>query len=218
MKIKVLIADDHAMMLAGIRAVLSTRSNIDIVGEALDGEEVLEKTKALLPDIVIMDVSMPPEKNVGGRKGREGFDAARQLRREMPQTKIIIHSMHRDREYVEEFLQIGASAYVVKNSSPDELLRAIEAVYRGEAYFSSCVSQLILEQSRMAQSMLPDDLTEREVEVIVLLSLGLRTKEIADKLHRSSATISKHLENIKKKTNCHSTALLTQYAIKHNFL
>src|SRR5512138_997593 len=171
--IRLLVADDHPMMLLGIRRALASEECIEIVGEASDGREAVAKAGSLSPDIVIMDVSLPL---------LNGLEAARIIRREHPCVKVIILSMYDDREYVSRFLDSGASAYVLKNNPPEELLRAIRAVHAGEAYFSPSIAQLILQKHQSASVKSADQLTEREREVLSRLARGLSSKQIAVEL------------------------------------
>ena len=208
-KIKVIIADDHPMMLTGIRGVLTTRPHIEIIGEATDGKEVVEKTRALAPDIVITDISMPL---------LNGFEVARAIRDTMPDVKVIILSMYEDREYVTEFLKTGASGYVLKSNSPEELLKAVDVVSAGKAYFSPSVSQMILQECQRLGPTAPDGLTDREMEVLRFIARGYSSKQIAKSMYISPRTVAKYRELIMRKLNRHSVAELTQYAISHNLL
>jgi DNA-binding NarL/FixJ family response regulator len=208
--IKVLIADDHPSMVRGVKDLLSTRPHIQIVGEALDGNEVVAKTTSLVPDIVIMDISMP---------GMNGLEATLRIREKMPQTKIIIHTMYGEREYVAEFLESGASGYVLKNNSPEELLQAIDIVFAGGAYFSPSVSQIIIEEYKGLKPAYPDGLTQHEVNVILLITQEtFGNKQAAEKLKIEVSTMKKHRENIYKKTGCHTLAELMQYAVKNKII
>lgn len=209
LKIRVLIADDHAMMRMGIRGLLSTHSSIEIVGEAADGEEVVAKTKELVPDIVIMDLSMPRI---------NGFEATAQILRDMPLVKIIILSMYENKEYVSQFMKSGAAGYVLKNNSPGELLLAIQAVSNGGAYFSPSVSHTILNDVQSVSGKKSHELTEREQTALILLAQGFSSKEIAEKMLISFRTVAKYREEIMKKLDLHSVAELTQYAISNNLI
>ncbi len=134
-KIRLLLVDDHPIVREGIKSALSTKKNISIVGEAATGEEAIVKAKKLCPDVILMDINMP---------GMSGLEAARRLRKTVPDSKILALTMHENREYVLEMSQLGARGYVYKDSSPSELVRAIEAVHGGEFFFSPRASQQLL--------------------------------------------------------------------------
>jgi two-component system nitrate/nitrite response regulator NarL len=208
-KIRILIADDHPMMRMGICSVLAMHPRVEIVVEVSDGAEAIAKTKTLSPDIVVMDISLPTI---------NGIDATIKIHCENPKTKVIIISMYDDKEYVAQFIQSGASAYVLKSNPPDELIRAIDAVYEGKAYFSPSISQMILGESKRVTTRSPNDLTEREQQVLVFIAEGFNSKQIADKLFISIRTVAKYRELIMKKLDLHSVAELTQYAISNSLI
>lgn len=209
--INVLLADDHPMMLLGIRGLLSMQEHIKIVGEASDGEEVIAVAKRLHPDIVVMDISMP---------GLNGFQVTSRLQEELPKTKVIIHTMHSDREYIHQFVRCGAAGYVVKTGSPDELVHAIESVHKGGAYFSPSVAVIILQTQ---QSMEPNrsrkvTLSPREEQVLCLIAKGKSTKTIALVMSISGRTVSKYREQLMEKLDIHTIAGLTLYAIVNRYV
>ncbi|HEV8539112.1 MAG TPA: response regulator transcription factor [Bacteroidota bacterium] len=204
--IRVFIVDDHPMMQIGIKEVLSTHNRIQVVGFASDGEEVISRIRTLNPDIVLMDIRIPGAIN--------GLEATAILQKQLPEVKVIILTMHDDEEYIRQFVKSGARGYVLKKSPPDELIRAIESVYGGQAYFSPAVSYALLkDQRRKNVDDAPQDLTEKEVEVLILIARGLTSKEIADKMCISARTVGKHRETLMQKLNMHSVADLTRYAI-----
>jgi DNA-binding NarL/FixJ family response regulator len=207
--LRILIADDHPMMLMGIRALLSTRGRYEIVGEASTAEDAIELARKLHPDIAVMDISLP---------GMNGLDAAAVLRRETPDVKVVILSMYEDHEYVLQFVRCGASAYVIKNNSPQELLSAIDAVAKGQAYFSPSVAGMILREQQGAAKQDSPALNERERQVLVHLARGMTTKQIAETLYISSRTVQKHRENIMAKLGLHSVADLTRWAIARKLI
>ncbi len=209
-KIRVLLADDHPMMLMGIKAFLSTQEHIEVAGEATDGEETLQKARELRPDIVVMDVSMP---------GADGFEVAAQLREEFPEIKVVILSMHDEREYISQFVSCGAAGYVIKKGSPEELLQAIESVNKGGAYFSPEIAMMVLKTQREAVALGPEvTLSPREVQVLKLLAKGRSTKEIAEDLLISTRTVSKYREIVMDKLEIHTIAGLTQYALSRKLI
>ncbi len=201
-KINVLIADDHPMMLVGIRNVLSTRTDIHIVGQALNGQEALEKVKLLNPDIAVIDINMPLV---------NGLEVAAIIGKDYKKTKVIILSMYDDREFVNRFLDSKASAYVLKNNSPEELLDAIDAVREGKAYFSPSISQSILKKHHSQNEKSPTALTDIEEKIAVLVARGFSHKQIADELLRSPRTVSSHIDTIKKKLKLPTTADIIRY-------
>ncbi len=207
-KIRILIADDHPMMLTGIKTVLSSRKHLEIVGEASNSEDAILQTKKLAPDIVLMDISMPV---------MNGMEATVVLGKQAPDVKVILLTMHTEQAYVAQFIKSGAHGYVVKSGSPDELLTAIEAVYGGGAFFSPAISQALLSEQRSGVGP-SSGLTERELQVLTLLAKGLGNKQIADRLQISLRTVGKYREHIYMKLNFRSLADLTKYAIAQKLI
>lgn len=207
-KIRLLLVDDHPIVREGIKSALSTRKTISIVGEASTGEEALSKALKLEPDVILMDINMP---------GMSGLEAARRLRKRIPDTKILALTMHENREYILEMSQLGARGYVLKDSPPSELLRAIEAVHAGEFFFSPRASQHLLkaylrnEQESVNASTM--DLSQREKDVLRLIAEGLKTREIANRLGVTDRTIETYRRRLMTKLGVHSVAGLIRYAI-----
>jgi two-component system, NarL family, nitrate/nitrite response regulator NarL len=212
-KIKVMLVDDHPMVLEGIKSFLSSRENIEVIGEAMDGEEAISKVKILAPDIILMDISMP---------SLNGIETTRIIRNIDPSIKIIMLTMHDDEEYVVQFVKSGARGYVLKKTSPTELIQAIEAVNRGEVYFSPSISQIVLR--RLTGEEEEDDryegveLSPKETQVLRMIAEGSTSKKIAEEFRASERTIEKHRESITKKLNLHSVAELTKYALEHGLI
>jgi DNA-binding NarL/FixJ family response regulator len=207
-KIKVLIVDDHPVVRKGLWSCLSTKENVKIVGEAVDGDDAIRKVKELAPDIVLMDLYMPK---------KDGLEVTDVLRKEAPQVKVIILSVHGTRDSVLPIIKAGARGYVLKDAPPDELLRAIESVQLGEAFFSPPVAQIALNQY-VTESDKADPLSklsEREREVLGLIAEGKSNKEIAMHLGIGVRTTETHRERIMRKLNIHSVAGLTKFAIAH---
>lgn len=204
--IKLLLVDDHPIVRKGIGSCLSKYANVQIVGEAANGEEALRKAKELNPDIVLMDVDMPQ---------MDGLAVTQALRKEMPEIKVLILSMHRQTEAVLRILQSGALGYVLKDASTDELVQAIESVSAGESFFSPAVARMALNQFVRGPGDGPStmDLTNREREVLILIAEGLSNKEIASRLNVGVRTVETHRERIMRKLNIHSVAGLTRFAI-----
>ncbi len=208
-----MLADDHPIVRNGIKDALAKQKNIEVVGEASSGTQVLRKAKELAPDIVLMDISMP---------GMGGLEATQRLRSSMPAVKILVFTMHDNKEYVLEIIRSGASGYVLKDTSTLELVRAIETVYRGGTFFSSKVSKLLLDQYIKKVSAgdehAVEQLTGREQEVLVLVAHGKSNKEIAGQLKIGIRTCEAHREKIMKKLKLHSVAELTKYAISKGLI
>jgi two-component system, NarL family, nitrate/nitrite response regulator NarL len=212
-KIRIILADDHPIVRTGIKNALAEQKNIEVVGEASNGVQALKKAKELSPDIVLMDISMP---------GMGGLEAAQRLRATLPKVKVLVFTMHDNKEYVLEIIRSGASGYVLKDTSTLELVRAIETVYRGGTFFSSKVSQFLLDQyvKKVASGdeKSETELTNREKEVLVLVAKGKSNKEIASELTMSTRTVETHREKIMKKLNVHSVAEMTQHAISRGLV
>jgi two-component system NarL family response regulator len=193
-KIKVLIADDHRVVREGLSAILKTRPNLEVVGEAQDGQEAVEKTRALEPDVILMDVSMP-------RMG--GVEATRQIKREFPHIGIVALTMYEEQQYIFDLVRAGATGYLLKDSDSAQIVAAIEAIYRGESLIHpSVASKILAEFSALAQkkgkrpSWVEHDLTDREITVLRLVADGKTNKEIANSLNLSEKTVKNHVRNI----------------------
>lgn len=210
-KIKILLVDDHPVVRKGLHSCLANRDNLKIVGEAADGAESILKAKELLPDIVLMDINMP---------GMDGLAVTETLRKEAPQIKVLVLSMHSTRDYVLRIIKAGARGYVLKDAPTEELLRAIEAVNAGDAFFSPSVARIALNQY-VAESDDRDPmskLSDREREVLVQIANGKSNKEIASLLGIGVRTIETHRERIMRKLDIHSVAGLTKFAISHGLI
>jgi two-component system, NarL family, nitrate/nitrite response regulator NarL len=210
-KIRIILVDDHPFVREGIRACLASRPDLEVVGEVANGAEALEQAKALEPDVIIMDISMPQ---------MNGLEATRQLRQQLPHIRILVLTMHEKREFTTQIIQSGACGYVSKNSSPAELIRAIETVYRGETYFSSLMAGAFIrsyvENAGKLDNLKSNELSLRENEVLTLIAEGYCNKEVGNVLGISVRTVEKHRERIMDKLNLHSVVELTKYAIsKH---
>jgi two-component system, NarL family, nitrate/nitrite response regulator NarL len=207
-RIRVLLADDHPVVRQGIAFCLGRHPGIEVIGEAADGREALGKIRELLPDMVLMDIDMPH---------MSGLAVAEVLRRELPQIKVLILSMHQQSEYVLRILQSGAHGYVLKESPTDELIKAIETVHTGEAFFSPEIARVALNQfvhgHGNGHGPDPSRLTPREREVLIHIAEGCSNKEIACQLNVGVRTIETHRERIMRKLDIHSIAGLTRFAI-----
>lgn len=208
-KIRILLADDHPIVLDGIRSRLAAQPGLEIVGEASNGHEAVRKARQLLPDIILLDISMPH---------MNGLEAIALLRKQAPNAKVIILTMHNTREYVSQIVRSGARGYMLKDSSPAELLQAIKLVHAGEVFFSPAVSRVLVDElagngRRNPSVPGPAPLSDREREVLTHIAGGLNNKEIASRLGIGVRTIETHRERIMRKLDIHSVAGLTKFAI-----
>ena len=210
-KITILVADDHPVVRKGLWSCLANKENLKVVGEAADGVETIHKVRELAPDIVLMDLAMPK---------MDGVAVTEVLRREAPEVKVLILSMHRNRETVLRVLQAGARGYVLKDSPPEELVRAVEAVNEGEAFLSPEVARFALNEfvSSVSPAAPLARLSEREREVLALIAEGKSNKEIANHLSIGVRTAETHRERIMRKLDIHSVAGLTKFAITHGLV
>jgi two-component system, NarL family, response regulator NreC len=212
--IRVLLVDDHALIREGIRTMLAAEPDIEISGEASNASEAVELASQRRPDLVLMDIGMP---------GPSSFEAARQIRRDRPDTRIIFLSMYDDDEYVSECVRIGASGYILKESPAAQLLTAIREVHRGGSYLSPrLLSRLVDDIRVLGRPSLRqprfDALTKREVEVLKMLAEGASVKDIAAEFDLSVKTIEAHKFNLMRKLNIHNKAQLVQYAIQKKII
>jgi two-component system response regulator NreC len=213
-KIKVLIVDDHTLVRAGIRSLLTLVSDIEVVGEASDGKEALIKVKQLMPDVVLMDLAMP----VMG-----GLEATRRLHKEFPGIKVLALTQYDDSEYVIPIIEAGARGFVTKMSAFSELAAAIQAAYRGDSYLSSTAATALVEEY---QQKLPTEgeqdpyqkLTDREREVLKLVAEGHTNREIAEILVVSPKTVEWYKSSLMNKLNIHSRTDLIKYAIRKRII
>ena len=209
--ITVLLADDHAVVREGLRALLDAESGIEVVGEAETGREAVRLTKKLLPAVVVMDIAMPL---------LNGLEATRQILKAVPETRILILSAHSDDEYVDEVIRLGAAGYLIKQTSANILSQAIREAQKGKMFFDPTVAKRLgdrRENSRLGASgwRTKGDvgLTSREVEILQLIAEGKANKQTADELGISIKTVEKHRQNLMSKLGIHDTAGLTRYAI-----
>ncbi len=204
--IKIVIADDHAIVRQGLKLILSAQPDLEVIGEAANGKEVVDLVQKLKPDIVLLDVAMP-ELN--------GIEAARRMIEGNGRLKILVLSMHKEAVYVRETLRAGARGYILKDAIDTELLSAVRSVARGDGYISPAVSGALLNDYRKDVTDPVDLLSNREREVLQLIAEGKTNKEIAAKLNLSVYTVDSHRGKIMEKLNLHSTGELVRFAIKH---
>lgn len=212
-QIRVLIADDHGIMRAGIRSLLEGQPDIEIVGEASSGWEAIEQATRLQPDVVLMDIAM---------RGLSGLEATQAIREHDPQINVLALTMHDREEYFFAMLKAGALGYVLKESGPAELLAAIRAVHRGEAFLSPGVTKAVLKdylgQPKDKTQSRYDSLTVREKQVFRLAAEGNTSREIAEMLHISPKTVEKHRSSMMRKLKLDNLSELIKFAVRKGFI
>ncbi|TBD73556.1 two-component system response regulator MctR [Rhizobium ruizarguesonis] len=205
-KIRVLLIDNHPLVLDGLKAVLETFDHIEVAGTAGLAQAGLEIGRKVLPQVVLMDINMPK---------LSGIDAIELFRNELPQARVVMLSMHDSREYISSSVMHGAAGYILKDVSTDEIVSAIETVAGGGAYFSSGVFDALMGERAEEGS---DPLTPRERDILGLIVAGRSNKEIAETLGITSATAETHRKNLKKKLGIATTAGLIRYALDHGIV
>jgi DNA-binding NarL/FixJ family response regulator len=208
-KIRVLLVDDHGIVREGLRAMLSLNQDIQVVGEAADGREAIDRARSCAPNVVVMDMAMP---------GMDGLQATKRLTRDFAGVRVLVLSQHDNERYILPVLQAGASGYVLKRSVGAELVTAIRAVHAGDSWLPPRVAQAVLQYCRQGPTALADDeaglITEREREVLKLVVEGYTSQEIADLLHLSKRTVMCHRANIASKLGIHNRMELLRYAMR----
>lgn len=213
-KQRILLADDHTVLRAGIRTLLDLEADLEVVGEAEDGLQAVAQAKKLQPDLVVIDLSMPL---------MNGVDAIRQIKQRDPGTKIIVMTVHKSDEHVRAALDAGADGYLLKDDSHHDLLAAVRSVALGGTYLSpkvcgKVVSGYLEKDAAAGVGLSSDMLTEREREVVKLVAEGYKNREIAEHLVLSIKTVEKHRANIMRKLDLHSASGLTAYAIENGLV
>lgn len=212
-RVRVLIADDHALFREGVRMILEGTGEVEVVAEASNGEEALKKVEELRPDIAILDIAMPK---------MNGLQAAKEIGRRMPETKVLVLTMHATDEHFFEALQAGASGYILKEGASADLRAAIQAIQRGQVFIYPSLTRRLVEDylSRAdgEEHSSYASLTKREQEILQLIAQGHTNQEIADKLVLSVSTVQTHRGHIMEKLNLHSRAQLLQYAVRLGLL
>jgi two-component system, NarL family, response regulator NreC len=213
-KLRILLADDHTVMRAGLRALLERQPNLEIVGEAQDGRQTVELASVQVPDVVVMDIAMP---------NLNGIEATRRMISKHSSISVVILSMYSDESYVMRALEAGARAYLLKDSAVTDIVRAIEAVSQGKSFFSPKISRILAEEyvRALKQKGVADSyelLTVREREILQLLAEGKTNKEVANALNISLYTAETHRGNILQKLGLHSTAELVLYAVRKGII
>ncbi len=211
-KIRVMIADDHAMVRQGLKTILELEEDICVVSQASNGEEAVAMSKKIRPDIILMDINMPVV---------NGLQAIKMLKDEPVNYKIIVLTLHQDREYLFKTLQLGCEGYVLKDAESSVLIEAIRSVYRDQTYIQpNMTGELVKEFNRVTlyeqDKSIVNNLTNREVEVLKLIAEGMINKEIAKTLYISEKTVKNHISNIFKKLDVNDRTQAAIYAFKHN--
>jgi two-component system response regulator NreC len=213
MKIRLLLVDDHAVVRVGLRLMLQSEADIEILGEAGSAAEAIEAAGRLGPDLILMDIGLPD---------KSGIDATREIKQRFPKMIVVALTIHEDQEYFFKMLEAGASGYVPKRAAPEELLTAIRTAAAGEVYLYPSLAKLLvrdfLGQTHPQPASPEDELTGREQEVLAYLAEGASNTEIAAALTISPKTVERHRENIMRKLNLHSRAELVRYAIRKGII
>lgn len=211
-RIRVLVADDHAIVRDGICSLLGHRKDIEVVGQAADGQQAIEQAAVLLPDVVLMDISMPV---------MNGLEATQELRKSLPGIRILVLSQYESKEYVIPLLRAGAAGYIAKRARANELAYAIRAVYFEGAFLPPNIARAVVDgTAAVAETETTNHpvLTEREIQVVRLVADGLSSREIAERLCLSVRTVDTHRSNILEKIGAHSIAELIKYAIREGIV
>ncbi|MGK0365242.1 MAG: DNA-binding NarL/FixJ family response regulator [Saprospiraceae bacterium] len=208
--IKVLIADDHQVFRDGIESILEDVEGMEVVAQAEDGRIVLEKLKTITPDVILMDISMG---------GANGIETTQIVKKDYPQIKVLVLSMHEETDYIVKMLEAGASGYLLKDAGSNEMIKAIQEVYSGGTYYSQQVSAAIVSHltntNKKKEKQTGTPLTRRETEILELITNEYTNPEIAEKLFISIRTVDTHRRNLLEKLNMKNTAGLVKYALRH---
>lgn len=210
--IKIMIADDHALIREGIKQILELESDISVIGQASNGEEAFDMAAELNPEVILLDINMPK---------LNGIETLRKFKDMGIKSKVIILTIHEDKEYILKTLKLGANGYILKDSSADVLIEGIRAVYKGEKYIQPSVAELVSESSTYddycnASLVKINSLTKREYEVLILIAEGLNNKDIAERLYISEKTVKNHVSNIFKKLNLNDRVQAAIFAYKND--
>ncbi len=213
MTIRILIADDHGVLRAGLRALLTAESDLEVVDEASNGDDVLNLANELRPDVILLDISMP---------GLSGIEVTKRLQDVLPEARILILTVHEDEGLLQEAIQAGASGYIIKRAVESELIDAIRAVWRGDIYVHPAMTRALLMKemapSPSSSGTLVEALTPRETEVLRHIAQGYTNRQMADMLSISVRTVESHRSNLMGKLNLHSRVELVRYARENNLI
>ena len=211
-KIRIVLADDHAVLRAGLRALLNAEPDMEVIGEAANGREAIDQAERLHPDVIVMDLSMP----VMG-----GLDATKQIKEKGLATRVLVLTVHAEQQYLLPVLQAGGAGYVLKQAADTELIQAIRTVHRGEAFLYPTAASMLLDDYRRRVSATEDQfdgLSEREREVLKFTAEGFSSQEIADRLVISAKTVDTYRQRIMDKLNIHHRSELIRYALRKGLL
>ena len=211
---RIVIAEDHTILREGLRSLLCSDPEFDVVGEAEDGRDAIRCVEALSPDLALMDLSMPR---------MNGLDAIKEIKKQNPEIKIIVLTVHKTEEYILATLQAGADGYLLKDATHSELVMAIKNVLAGKRYLSPGISEKVIEGYLEGRRTLKtksswDTLTQREREILKLIAEGYKNKEVADYLYISLKTVEKHRSNLMRKLDLHNVAALTAFAAEKGLI
>jgi len=212
MPIRVLIADDHGVLRAGLRALLNAEPDLTVVGEAADGPEALRLAGEMRPDVVLLDISMP---------GPDGIEVTRQMKAMIPGVRVLILTVHEDEGLLHEAIRVGASGYILKRAVESELINAIRSVWRGDLYVHPAMTRALLQDlpsTLVREETSSEPLTPREIEILKLIAEGHTNREVADILHISVRTVESHRANLTGKLGLSSRVDLVRYARSHGLL
>lgn len=212
MPIRILLADDHGILRAGLRNLLNAEPDLEVIGEAADGFQVVEMAEQTNPDIILMDISMP---NMGG------IEALQQLFGKLPASRVLMLTVHEDESLLKKVIRAGASGYVVKRAAESELINAIKTVMQGDIYIHPTMTRALLKDLVTVPDLKPaneNTLTHREVEILRLVARGYTNNQIAQKLSISARTVEGHRANLMGKLDLHSRVELVEYAENHGLL
>jgi DNA-binding NarL/FixJ family response regulator len=211
-KIRIVLAENHMIVREGLRSLMESTGNVEVVGEAEDGQIAVRLTQELCPDIVIMDVSMPV---------MDGIQATRQIKEKVSDVRVIMLTMHSGEMYVQQALQAGASGYLVKDTAAQILMEAVQAVMDGEMYLSPEISKIVIEKYAKMVSEAPskaEGLTGREQEILKLVAEGRTNREVGELLDLAEKTVATHRANFMRKLNLHNISELVRYAIREGLI
>ncbi len=212
MATQILIADDHGVLRAGLRTLLNTEPGMEVVGEAADCEETLRLAGKLRPDVVLLDISMP---------GFGGIEAARRLKRALPDTRVLILTVHEDESILKEAMHVGAAGYIIKRAVESELINAIHAVGWGEMYIHPAMTPFLVQgrsPASTSQETVVESLTRREMEILRLVAQGYSNRQVAEKMTVSVRTVESHRTNLMGKLALRGRVELVRYAMEHGLL
>lgn len=211
MSLRILLADDHGVLRAGLRALLNAEDDLEVIGEAADGAQALQMARRLEPDIVLMDISMP---------GTGGLEATRQLLAELPDAKVLLLTVHEDQSLLQDAIHSGASGYILKRAAESELINAIHAVVRGDIYVHPSMTRALFEEQpkNTPINTVEVTLTHREIEVLKLIAQGYTNRQVGEMLNLSMRTVESHRANLMAKLGISSRVELVRYALQHSLL